>query len=146
MVDDAAELGVPRNAFLVMEFPLALPMDVIERDFKRLLTSHHKGRRGVRNDSNSTALYPIVGHIDFGALDKRLACFKLKKHKSELTMWQIANELRLLPEHRLKNNGSESKAEITNKKQNLASTANRAISEAKLIISGVESGKFPCMK
>ena len=127
-----------------VQIPLNLPKRFILKEFNKLLKTHHKGRRGVRTNKSSTALYPISGHVDTAALQKCLQVFDMKVHNPNLRLWQIAQKCRLSTlENRLRNDGTETTYEITSKRRNLASAADKILRRAKKIIAGTAKGKFP---
>ena len=111
------------------------------------MKKHHQGKRGVRTNKYSTALYPITGHVDTAALQKCLQVFDMKVQNPNLKLWQIAQKCRLsTQENRLKNDGTETPYEITSKRRNLASAADKVLRRAAKIVAGTSAGVFPAVK
>ena len=126
---------------LVVQVPLALSKRKLAGEFQRLLTEHHRGRRGTRNTEFSSAKYPVTGHIDTLALQKCLDVYDMRIANPEMRLWQIAQEAKAIKgESRLKSN--DTKSEITNKKLILSNTTNRLLKKVMRIIENVEQGRF----
>lgn len=141
---DEFQLG---DLLMNVQIPLNLPKRFILREFNKLLKRHHQGKRGVRTNRYSTALYPITGHVDTAALQKCLQVFDMKVQNPNLKLWQIAQKCRLSKlENRLKNDGTETSYEITSKRRNLASAADKVLRRAAKIIAGTSVGVFPAVK
>lgn len=131
---------------LYLQIPLALPKRYLEQQFKLLLKEHHDGRRGRRNNEKSTARYPIVGHVDTVALQKCLRVYEMRNTHLDLALWEIAQEGKVTSSKQfIKNDGTETKAEIVNKKYVLANTASRLLKRAESIIKNTTEGRFPAV-
>lgn len=127
-----------------VQIPLNLPKRFIIKEFNKLLKKYHQGRRGIRTNKHSTALYPITGHVDIAALQKCLQVFDMKAQNPNLKLWQIAQKCKLGKlEHRLRNDGTETPYEITDKRRRLASAADKVLRRANKIITETSSGVFP---
>lgn len=127
-----------------VQIPLNLPKRFILKEFNKLLKKNHQGRRGIRTNRHSSALYPVTGHVDIAALQKCLLVYDTKIREPNLRLWQIAQKCRLSKlEHRLKNDGTETPSEITDKRRLLASAADKILRKANKIIAGTAEGKFP---
>ncbi len=130
-----------------VQIPLNLPKRFILREFNKLLKKHRQGKRGVRINKSSTALYSITGHVDTAALQKCLQVFDMKIQNPNLKLWQLAQKCRLSTQaNRLKNDDTETPYEITNKRRNLASAADKVLRRAAKIIAGTSAGVFPAVK
>jgi len=82
--------------------------------------------------------------VDIAALQKCLLVYDTKIREPNLRLWQIAQKCRLSKlEHRLKNDGTETPSEITDKHRLLASAADKILRKANKIIAGTAEGKFP---
>lgn len=130
-----------------VQIPLNLPKRFILKEINKLLKKYHQGRRGVRTNRFSTAMYPVTGHVDIAALQKYLLVYDTKASNPNLKLWQLAQKCRLSKlEHRIRGDGSETDSEITDKRRLLASAADKILRKASKIIEGTSSGKFPALK
>lgn len=127
---------------LVVQVPLALPKRFLAAEFQKLLTAHHAGKRGRRNNVSSTARYPVTGHVDTDALQKCLRVFDMKIANPKMPLWKITQECKAIKRDTFIED-SDTKGIVTNKKLILANTASRLVKKGKLIIRNVEQGKFP---
>jgi len=127
---------------LVVQVPLALPKRFLAAEFQKLLTVHHSGERGKRNNESSTARYPVTGHIDTDALQKCLRVHDMKIANLQMPLWKITQECKAIKRDAFIEDG-DTQAIITNKKLILANTASRLVKKAVLIIKNVEQGMFP---
>ena len=126
---------------LVVQVPLALSKRKLAGEFQKLLTEHHRGRRGSRNTEFSSAKYPVTGHIDTVALQKCLDVYDMKISNPEMRLWEIAQKCKAIQsESRIKS--TDSSGEITNKKLILSNTTSRLLKKAMTIIQNVEEGRF----
>jgi hypothetical protein len=132
------------NDVLFLQIPLALPKRFLTQKFSKILKIHHKGRAGIRTNLQSTAKYPIKGHIDISALQKCLEVYDMKINE-DLSYWEIAQKCKVARPIQFIKDG-DTKYEITNKKRVLTSTAERLFRRAEKIINGTSLGKFPLMK
>jgi hypothetical protein len=127
-----------------VQIPLNLPKRFILKEFNKLLKKNHQGKRGIRTNRFSSALYPVTGHVDIAALQKCLLVHDLKISEPNLKLWQIAQKCKLSKlEHRLRNDATETSHEITDKRRRLASAADKVLRRAASIIAGTAEGKFP---
>lgn len=124
---------------LYLRLPLALPKRFLVQEFQRILNKHHHGARGKRTNEQSTAMYPVTGHVDIGALDKCLRVFVMKSEQPDLYLWQIGHFCKLTKRSNL-NKGTEL---AVGDKMILANTVKRLLNRAEKIINGVAEGKFP---
>ncbi|WP_408595587.1 hypothetical protein [Limnohabitans sp.] len=127
---------------LVVQVPLALPKRFLAAEFQKLLTAHHSGKRGRRNNVTSTARYPVTGHIDIFSLQKCLRVYDMKIANPKMPLWKITQECKAIKRDAFIDDG-DTQAIITNKKLILANTASRLVKKAALIVKNVEQGKFP---
>jgi len=127
-----------------VQVPLSLPKRFILKEFNKLLKKNHQGRRGIRTNRFSSSLYPVTGHVDILALQNCLLVYDMKIREPNLKLWQIAQKCKLSKlEHRLRNDGTETPSEITDKRRRLASAADKVLRRAASIIAGTAEGKFP---
>ena len=129
------------NQVLVVQVPLALPKRLLAAKFQELLTVHHSGKRGRRNNESSSARYPVTGHVDTDALQKCLRVYDMKIANPKMPLWQITQVCKAIKREAFIEVG-DTQSIVTNKKLILANTASRLIKRAKLLISNAETGKF----
>ena len=68
----------------------------------------------------------------------------MKVANSKMRLWEIAQECKVARATQfVKNDGTESRKNISDKKLILANTASRLVKKAMLIIRNTERGKFP---
>jgi hypothetical protein len=132
---------VTMSQVIVLQVPMALPKRFLAAEFQKLLNLHHSGKRGRRNNVNSTARYPVSGHIDTVALQKCLSVYDMKVANPKMPLWQITQECKAIKRDAFIVDG-DTQGIITNKKLILANTASRLVNKAKLIIRNTELGKF----
>jgi hypothetical protein len=143
-VIDSQESLHTEEFLMNVQIPLNLPKRFILKEFNRLLKKNHQGKRGIRTNRFSSALYPVTGHVDIAALQNCLLVHDMKISEPNLKLWQIAQKCKLSKlEHRLRNDGTETSHEITDKRRRLASAADKVLRRAASIIAGTAEGKFP---
>lgn len=126
---------------LVLQVPLVMSKRTLSVEFQKILKVHHAGKRGKRNNVNSTARYRVTGHIDTDALQKCLRVYDMKIANPQMKLWEVAQKCKAIQgESRIKS--TDSSGEITNKKLILSNTTNRLLKKAKTIIQNVENGRF----
>jgi hypothetical protein len=63
-----------------------------------------------------------------------------------MCLWEVAQECKVTSSSQfVRNDGSESKKEISAKKSILTNTASRLLKRAESIVAAVSSGKFPAL-
>jgi hypothetical protein len=140
LIDAMPDAGLVGQV-LVVQVPLALPKRYLAAEFQKLLHRHHSGKRGRRNNVNSTARYPVSGHIDTVAMQKCLRVYDMKIANPKMPLWQLTQECKAIKRDAFIVDG-DTQGIITNKKLILANTASRLLKRAVLIIKNVEVGKF----
>lgn len=129
---------------ILLQVPLSLPKRYLTQQFQKVLNQNHEGRRGIRTNRISSAKYPVTGHVDTDALEKCLRVFDTKVANPKMKLWEIAQECKVTSQKQfVKNDGSETKEEISDKKLILTNTASRLLKRSEKIISAVSSGRFP---
>ena len=141
MLIDVLPAPTVADQVLVIQVPLALSKRTLTVEFQKILKDHHEGKRGRRNNVNSTARYPVTGHIDTDALQKCLRVYDMRKENPKMPLWQVCQNCKAIQRAALLND-SDTDAEKTAKKFNLTNTAARLIKRAELIIKNVEQGRF----
>ena len=143
---ESAEEFVNSDQVLTIQLPLYFPKRYLQHEFKKILDKRHSGRRGIRTNKNSTAMYPVIGHVDTKALHKCLKVYDVWKENPNYTLWQIGQEAKVTrASERITKLGPRGDPEIVAKKAILAITAIRLLKKAKKIIAGTVEGKFPVL-
>lgn len=93
-----------------------------------------KTRRGVRAARSSEARYPVFGQPNTEALKKTLMVYDLRKN-SDMTLWQIANELDQCKGYYNLNEADD--------RNTLSVIASRYVKKAKAMINNAAAGRFP---
>ena len=137
------EMPAPAIAdqILVLQVPLAMSKRTLSVEFQKILKVHHAGKRGKRNTVNSTARYPVTGHIDTDALQKCLRVYDMRKANPNMTLWELCQNSKAIQRSSLLN-AVDTHSEKVAKKFNLSNTANRLLKKAAILIENVERGKF----
>jgi len=130
---------------IYLQVSLDLPKRFLTSQFNKILDKHHSGSRGRRTNKNSTARYPIIGHVDILALQKCLDVYDMKLNNPVMRQWEIGQKCKVTRPHQFIKAG-DTEAEITSKKFVLTSTTNRLLKKARLIISKTVDGQFPVLK
>ena len=129
---------------LFFVIPLMLPKLFIRKRFDEILSKRHTRSRGQRTFRQSRAHYPIKSQFSMHSLKKALQAYDLRVEKPDLTLWQIAQELRLGTTLRKEELAADVKdGEITRKKSILSVAASKKLKLARKIIDGVGRGVFP---
>lgn len=126
---------------LVLEVPLNLPINFLVRNFRDVISKHHTGKRGKRNNQTTKAMYQVKGKVDVAFLETALMVWDLKQADSKKPLWKIAQELGLGGKNRILKDDTD--AEITNKKNILAATVSRYYRKANMMIKKSVEGTFP---
>ena len=122
--------------------PLNLPKKHLKTKINKLLLKHHDGRAGIQNSRHSFAKYRVSTRPYVGKLEKLLQLYDLKKSNPNLRLWQIGNECpNYLKAHKIKSNDTE--AVMRDKKNVLAASVKRHLTQAHSLIEKVEKGIFP---
>ena len=130
---------------IYLQVSLDLPKRFLTSQFNKILDKHHSGSRGRRTNKNSTAKYPIIGHVDILALQKCLDVYDMKLNNPAMRQWEIGQKCKVTRPHQFIKVG-DTEAEVTSKKLVLTSTTNRLLKKARLIISKTVEGQFPVLK
>ncbi len=132
---------------LNVQVPLFLPKRFLIKEFNKILKQHHSGQRGIRTNANSSALYPIQGHVDTAALQKCLYVYDTKLANPNLKLWELGNICKITKrEHLIKTEENEPKKILADKKRILSASADKLLRKARKIIDGTAYGKFPVLK
>ena len=130
---------------LNVRIPLDLPKRYLEKKFNELLKKHHKGKRGVR--ITSTAMYPVVGHVDLTSIENSLAVYSMKLENPKMKLYELAQACGVGRKlHYIQENDSKLKGDNTGSKVILSNTAKRYLKNAERMIANVGVGQFPSCK
>lgn len=133
------------SQIVYLRVPLMLPKRYLTKQFQEILNKHHQGKRGVRTNKNSTAKYPITGHVDTWALQKCLAVYDARNVLPKKPMWQIALDCKVVSTKSMAINPKTGEP-MSGDKLVFANTVNRLLRKAEKIIKGTAEGRFPVLK
>lgn len=139
--DAVQQGGFQRENTVVLQVPLSLPMVRLVDKFRELVSEHQNGKRGKRQSEKTETLFQVTGKVDNGFLQIALAVWDARQASPKTPLWQIAQDLGIGGAHRIK--AGDSAAEITDKKNFLASTVSRYYRKADAAIKRVGEGRFP---
>lgn len=132
---------------LTVQVPLYLPKEHLRKRFRKLLDEHHEGRRGIRTNLESTARYPIIGHVDVHALQKYLRAWDIREQNPNFKLWEIAQVAKLTKAaDRIDLKAPRGDPDAVSKKAVLAATASRMLKKADRLVREVAKGKFPVLR
>lgn len=151
---DSGVLGTTGNRSLVLEVPLDLPINYLVARFRKIVSMHHGGKKGLRHSSKSQARYQVHGKVDVAFLDTALLVWDERQANPKKPLWQIAHDLRVISvEHRLTAGELNTKdshsarrhdSPVVQDKKNLhAATASRYLKKAEAMIANAGKGVFP---
>lgn len=144
VISDPSEMD-ENPQIVYLRVPLMLPKRYLTKQFQEILNKHHKGKRGIRTNKNSTAKYPITGHVDTLALQKSLAVYDARRAEPKKPMWQIALDCKVVSTRDMAINQKTGEP-MSGDKLVFANTVNRLLRKAEKIIKGTAEGKFPVLK
>lgn len=136
---DAVE---PSNVAVTMSFPQHLPKEYIEKQFRKLLKTHHIGKRGKQNAKKSNAKFVPSGQPYLNALKKNLALYDYKQSNPKANLWEIGNAV---PGFQAGNKITPqmSKSQTVDQRKVLAAAVSRDIKLAIKSINNSFKGIFP---
>jgi hypothetical protein len=142
LMPDVVNQGVfLKENTLVLEVPLNLPMSFLVKDFRKVVSKRHAGKRGKKHIRASKILFQATGKVDVAFLEIALMVLDAKKATPKKPFWQIAQDLQLGGVNRIAAN--DTPAAITDKKNVLAATASRYYRKANEMIKRAGEGRFP---
>lgn len=146
MVSTPEQVSVDAE-IIYLQVPLLLPKRFLVNEFQQILKKYHSGKRGKRTNERSTALYPVVGHVDIGALQNSLEIYDLRKQNPGLPLWEIGQMSGiLLAKTRIRQSDYGIPGEVTAKKNVISNIVSRNYQRALKIIAGTSVGKFPAIR
>ena len=130
------------SASITMSFPQHLPKEYIEKQFRKLLKTLHKGKRGKQNAKTSNAKYVPSGQPYLNALKKNLALYDYKQANPQAKLWEIGNAV---PGFQAGNKITPqmSKHETVEQRKVIAAAVSRDINIAIKSIKNASKGIFP---
>lgn len=130
------------NLSVTMSFPQHLPKEYIEKQFRKLLRTHHVGKRGKQNAKKSTAKYSPSGQPHVHSLKKNLALYDYRLANPKAKLWEIGNAIdgymlsqRISPK--------QAKHETVEQRKVMAAAVSRDLKLTEKYINNVAKGKFP---
>ena len=143
---DALPENWDSQSLLIVAIPLSLRKRYILQRLTKIVSQHNKRKRGQRTFKESRALYPIAAQFSIESLRKCLALYDLKKSQPDLSLWELAQRIRLgtslSPSEFGAGRGRASPTAVA-KKSALSVAANKKLKQANSIIDGVGRGCFP---
>jgi hypothetical protein len=132
----------PSHVSVTMSFPQHLPKEYIEKQFRKLLRTHHVGKRGKQNAKVSNARYVPSGQPYLNALKKNLALYDYKIKNPKAKLWEIGNAI---PGFQSSNKitSKMNKHETVEQRKVLAAAVSRDIKIAIKSIKNTSNGVFP---
>lgn len=139
---ETAEPALDSNEYLTISLPLLFPKRFLQKEFKKLLALHHKGRRGYQNAKKSQAKYRIKGQPNIPAIKQALEVYDFWLAHPEMKLWEIGNAL---PRFQMtsKIGSDDSDSTTVHNKNILAVTVSRYLKRAKKSIASTSMGVFP---
>lgn len=129
--------------YLDITIPLNLPRRHIEHKLKRLLDTHHKGRKGRQNARLQIANYTVTRMSNVTTLETALSVYDLKMENPDLSMWKVA--VMAIPKYRhfrehLKDPAFKLDYDL---RRQAAVEVHRYLKQVKQSIQNTEQGLFP---
>jgi len=143
---DTLPKGWDSGSLLVAAIPLRLPKRFIQQRLSKILTRHHKRKRGQRTFRESGALYPIATQFNIHSLKGILKLYDLRQEQPKMPLWQIGQRCALgkaLTKDELNAGRGRQSYAAVEKKNVSAVAASKKLKAAKSIIEGVGRGVFP---
>lgn len=130
------------NTFITISFPKRLPKEYLEKQFWKIVKTHHSGRRGKHNTKTSNAKYVPSAQPYLNALKKNLALYDYKQANPNAKLWEIGNAV---PGFQAGNKITPqmSKSETVDQRKVLAAAVSRDINIAIKSIKNTSKGIFP---
>ena len=138
---DGDETPLKRDNVLILEVPMDLPINFLIKNFRKIVSKRHGGKRGNRQGASSKALFQAKGKIDVPFLEIALTCWDARNRDPKKPLWQIGQEIGIGGENRI--TLSDTAAAITDKKNILGATVSRYIRKATRMIQLTGEGRFP---
>ncbi len=122
--------------------PLNLPKKHLKTRINKLLMKYHSGKAGMQHSRHSFAKYKVSTRPYLNKLEKLIQIYDMKKANPKMRLWQIGNECpNYLKAHKIKS--SDTDAIMRDKKNVLAASVKRHLTQAQILINKVEHGIFP---
>jgi len=137
-----------KDDFIFLQVPLTYDKKSLKKYFNQLLMDRHQRGRGrpTQKTRASSAKYPLNGTYTIANLRLCLQVYEryleTRSGSNKLKLWEIAVEMRLLPEKSMPN-PKDDYADRLVKHNRLAATVGRYVNQAKARIKNVALGKFP---
>jgi hypothetical protein len=136
------DLVKPIDSAVTISFPQHLPKDYLEKQFRKIIKSHHIGKRGKNHIKSSNAKYVPSGQPFMNALKKNLALFDYRISNPKAKLWEIGNAIDgYMLSQRIK--PGQPKHETVEQRKVLAAGVSRDLRIVKKQINNVAKGIFP---
>ena len=133
--------GWDRSQIVVIAVPLNLPQTYLKAKFDQLLKGKGIKKDLARYPKHSKARYPVVTLPIVNSLKKALEAWDLRKQEPQRALWELAVQLRLMPNQHPKE--GQSKGEVTDRKAILSVAYSKLLKKAGRWIEGAGKGQFP---
>jgi hypothetical protein len=145
LINTEAELSnFSINKSINLNVPLDLPINQLVNYFRKIVSKHHKNKKGTRSCNYSKAKFIPSKKIDVKFLEIALMVWDEKQNNTDKPFWQISQEMKLNYKNLIRS--SDTPAVITDKKNVLAATASRYYKKATDMIELTTHGCFPNKK
>ena len=132
---------IENSELLIVKFPLNLSKRYLKQQLNKLLDKHHKGKRGHRYAKKSKAKYVVTGQPNIAALRLMLQIHDYRHANPDLTLWEIARDLKLFRRENMPLDSDTPKIR-SDKKNTMAATVSRYLRKSSILIANVALGKF----
>jgi len=136
------EINMFDDEQLLFTIPLNLPQKHIHERLKKIISTHHKGKRGRQNAKSSKALYRFTGQPNIQGMKNALKVFDFLTANPSSKLWEVG---RIFPQFQMElleneKNGVKTSYDF---KRKIEATVSRYKRKAYSSIKNVEQGKFP---
>jgi hypothetical protein len=142
LLEDAAPFDTTSKESLVLAVPLNLPINFLCAAFRKIVSKHHTGKRGVRANQASQARYKVSGKVDLNFLEAALKVWDYRQANPDVPLWKLAQDVRLVEAKRWVQ-AKDTHFESADKRNVMTATASRHFRKAAAMIKNVGTGQFP---
>lgn len=125
---------------LVISVPLSLPQKFLVDRFRKILETHHTGKKGKQYAKQSKAKYQFQGQPNIKALQIGLKVYDEAKANQELTLWEIGSSL---PQFQVELREFKGKEIPFDLRRTISSTVSRYKKRVAESIGNTSRGVFP---
>jgi hypothetical protein len=142
LLEGAAPFDTTSKESLVLAVPLNLPINFLCQAFRKIVTKHHNGKRGLRANQASQARFKVSGKVDLNFLETALKVWDYRQENPKVPLWRVAQDLRIIEAKHWVRAG-DSQAVSADKRNVMTATAGRHYKKARTMIANVGRGAFP---